>query len=159
MQNTAPHLLLQVTCMWYSHTMSFKPHTVDMLKQKGLRATPKRAAILDALVNAHVPVSAEEIHVRVPTADLVTVYRALESLVGASLVREVRFKDSVVRYEMAEGYHHHHLVCTICGRVDELPHCDLAAIEKQALKTSKHFAEVKEHALEFFGTCVTCARR
>jgi Fur family ferric uptake transcriptional regulator len=78
--------------------------------------------------------------------------------VARGLAREVRFKDGIVRYELAEKYHHHHLVCTNCGRIDELPHCDMRALERWALRGSRHFARVDEHALEFFGTCAACAK-
>lgn len=140
--------------------MSYKPDTTATLRERGLKATRGRAVLLDALMASHEPISAEELHARSRAVDLVTVYRTLQSLVAARLVREVRFKDSTVRYECAEDMrHHHHLVCTRCGTVDDLPDCVLDALESAALRKSKRFASVDEHALEFFGTCVSCAKR
>lgn len=129
-----------------------------MLRERGLKATRGRIALLEALFDAARPVSAEDMHSRVNSVDLVTVYRTLQSLVEASVVREVRFKDSVVRYEVAESMHHHHLVCIGCGDVDELPDCNLNSLEFMALKQSKKFVSIDEHSLEFFGTCVQCAK-
>lgn len=138
--------------------MSIRPGTDIILRDAGVRPTLRRGAIYDALAGTDTPKSAESIHRKVKS-DLVTVYRTLETFVGAGLAREVRFKDDVVRYELAEKRHHHHLVCTSCDRIDELPYCDVAAIEKQALRASKNFVRVHEHALEFFGTCASCAKR
>lgn len=130
-----------------------------LLRAKGLRATPARVALLSALMRARGPLSADDLHAKVPSADLVTVYRALQNFTAAGLVREVRFKDATARYEFAHGAHHHHLVCTGCGMIDELPECDVAALEQEVLAKSKRFAAIEEHALEFFGTCAVCAKR
>lgn len=132
----------------------------EVLAKKGLRATPHRLVLLGTLATANTPKTAEELHVRMKSMDLVTVYRNLQSLVAAGLVNEVRFKDTNVRYEISDGDgHHHHLVCTGCGLVAELEECDLKPFERQALKKSRIFASVEEHALEFFGTCVSCAKK
>lgn len=138
--------------------MSWKPPTQALLRARGVRPTPRRVLLLDALRAFARPVSAEELHGRVKQADLVTVYRTLESFVAVRLVREVRFRDATTRYELAETHHHHHLVCTNCGTVDELPECDLHALEASVLKRSKKFRSLEDHALEFFGTCVSCAK-
>lgn len=130
----------------------------ELLREKGLRATPHRVAVLRALQEAASPVPAEKLHTAITSIDLVTVYRTLQSLVVSGLAREVRFKDSSVRYEFAGGEHHHHLVCTTCGMIDELPECDFSALEADVLAKSASFASVDEHALEFFGTCTSCAK-
>ena len=128
-----------------------------ILKEAKLRATPKRVALLSALQSARSPRTAEELHKAVKS-DLVTIYRNLQSLVGAGIVSEVRFKDSSVRYELAHG-HHHHIVCTGCGAVEELDGCDNSPLESQALRASERFSRIEEHALEFFGVCKSCIAR
>jgi Fe2+ or Zn2+ uptake regulation protein len=135
--------------------------TAETLRAKGVRPTRRRIALFDALRAYARPVAADELQVRVKVqTDLVTVYRALESFVTAGLAREVRFKDATIRYEIVEGvHHHHHVVCTGCGTVDELPNCDIRSLEKAALRTSEKFTSIHEHTLEFFGTCVSCIKR
>lgn len=127
----------------------------EQLRAKGLRATPKRILLLAALERAHKPQTAEELHAKVKS-DLVTVYRNLQSLVTAGIVSEVRFKDASVRYEISHG-HHHHIVCTTCGAIEELDACPTSSLETEALRASSRFSRVEEHALEFFGVCRSCA--
>lgn len=134
--------------------MEFDPTT--QLRSRKLRATPHRIALWEALSKKHAPATAEDMH-REVDADLVTIYRNLQSLVAAGLVREVRFKDTTVRYEIVHGGHHHHIVCTGCGVVDELPECTITSLEKPVLQASEKFVSIDEHSLEFFGTCRACA--
>jgi Fur family ferric uptake transcriptional regulator len=127
----------------------------ESLTGHGLRVTPKRVALIEALQRAHSPQTAEELHAKMD-ADLVTVYRNLQNLVEAGVVSEVRFKDAVVRYELAHG-HHHHIVCTSCGTIEELEGCETSPLERQALNASEKFSRINEHSLEFFGLCKACA--
>jgi Fe2+ or Zn2+ uptake regulation protein len=130
-----------------------KSDAEELLRSKGLRATPKRKALLNAL---SAPATVENLHQKVPSADLVTVYRTMRDFVAVGLAREVRFKDASIRFESAKD-HHHHLVCTTCGVIAEVPECSVSSLEKRALKASKQFVSVEEHTLEFFGTCIACA--
>ena len=127
-----------------------------LLKTVGIRATPKRVALLHVLGKACEPLSAEILRSRVRGMDLVTIYRNLQEFVKTGIVQEVRFKDGIVRYEIAHT-HHHHLVCTDCGFVEEIELCDMALLEKRVLRHSRRFKVISEHALEFFGLCKKCA--
>lgn len=127
----------------------------QLLRSNGLRATPQRIALLRALHRAHKPQTAEELHAKTD-ADLVTIYRNLQSLVKARVVQEARFKDASVRYELSHG-HHHHIVCTSCGTIEELESCNTSPLDRQTLEVSKKFSRINEHSLEFFGICRSCA--
>lgn len=127
----------------------------SILRGAGLRATPQRLALLHALGKAKSPQTAEELHAKAD-ADLATVYRNLQSLVKAGVVQEARFKDASVRYELSHG-HHHHIVCTTCGAIEELDGCNNSPLEQQALRASEKFSRINEHSLEFFGICRSCA--
>lgn len=129
----------------------------DLLRSVSLRATPGRIALVNALRNVKTPLTVEEIHAEVQNIDLVTVYRILDHLRRNGLVHEVHFKSSPVRYELHGHGHHHHIVCTYCGRIAELPECDIETIESRVLKSSS-FARITEHTLEFFGSCNDCTR-
>ena len=132
--------------------------STTLLRNVGLRATPGRIALLNALMAESRPLTVEELHAKVPQTDLVTVYRTAQSFVERNLVQEVQLKKEPVRYEFFSGMHHHHLICTGCGTIDELPECDLGKIEQAVLRKSS-FASVNDHSLDFFGFCRACANK
>lgn len=85
-----------------------------------------------------------------------TVFRTLNLLAELGLLERIRGTDDVERYLVTcTGEHHHHLICSSCGRVEELPECPVA--DKLAeLAAARHF-QVKSHNLEVFGLCERCA--
>jgi Fur family ferric uptake transcriptional regulator len=50
--------------------------------------------------------------------------------------------------------HHHHLVCSGCGRVLDFTGCSLADLE-QKLSQETNF-DINGHLLEFYGLCPDC---
>lgn len=129
------------------------------LKEFGLKATQPRLAILDTLNASQIPLSAREIHRKVKSAnaDQATIYRNLQTLAAAGLIRRVNFQHDHNHYELA-GHHHHHAICENCGKVVDISKCDIAGLEKQVLAVSG-FAQINSHALEFFGLCKNCASK
>lgn len=123
--------------------------------------TPVRRALIEILVAAREPLSPDELLERLAkrrmSINKTTIYRQLENLLRLGLVHEVRLGDRPVRYELADPHdsHHHHLVCTACGRVEdvELPG-DLSTFEKAITRRKKFI--VLRHSLEFFGLCRKC---
>lgn len=89
-------------------------------------------------------------------------YRNLAELESVGLVRRVASEDGFGRYELAEELtgHHHHLMCSRCGRVQDL-HIP-TALEHQldrtldALAREARFASVS-HRLDLIGLCRDCA--
>lgn len=92
-----------------------QPHDCkDELRQAGSRATPGRLALLGVLEAARRPLTVKEIEVKLRALNPVTLYRALEGLVVAGLVRK-GVEGRVAHFEYAGKPHHHHLVCVDCG--------------------------------------------
>ena len=134
----------------------------------GYRLTIPRGAILDALSKTSKHLSAEDVyrivHKNYPGVGLTTVYRTLELLVEMGLVFKFDFGDGRARYELAEGpkgeRHHHHLVCTACGRV--IDYTDFIDEEKELLGQteqglSKKFNfKITNHLIQFYGLCDSC---
>jgi Fur family transcriptional regulator, ferric uptake regulator len=88
---------------------------------------------------------------------LTTVYRALQALTESAEVDVLRTGDGEAVYRACRTeFHHHHLVCRVCGRTIEVAG---PAVEHWAEKVgAEHgFAEVT-HTVEIFGTCPDCAR-
>ena len=83
--------------------------------------------------------------------DLVTLYRNVESLQKLGKVKQINLNDRQSYYELNGGIHHHHLVCTNCGRLEDIE-VEEINLNKAFLK-NHGFAKVTDHSLEFFGIC------
>ena len=137
----------------------------------GYRITVPREAILDVLSKTSEHLSAEDIYLAVhkvyPNIGLTTIYRTLELLVHIGLVSKFDFGDGRARYELSEGpkgkRHHHHLVCTNCGRV--IDYTDFIDEEIELLgQTEKGLAQkfnfkITNHVIQFYGLCEQCRRK
>ena len=134
----------------------------------GYRITIPRQEILRVLSQTDEHLSAEEIYMRVhktyPAVGLTTVYRTLELLGQMGLVLRFDVGDGKARYELTEGpkgvRHHHHLICSNCGRV--IDYTDFIDEEKELLdKTEKGLSEkysfkILNHQIQFYGLCNEC---
>lgn len=87
----------------------------------GLKATAGRMRLLHLLEKAREPLMAQQIAERLGL-NVVTAYRALESLVQAGLVRQGS-DGRAAQYSYAMKPHHHHMVCTDCGVRQECVVC------------------------------------
>ena len=133
----------------------------ELLKQHGLKATAARTAVLRVLSGSKTPLSVQAVVDALPkgSADQATVYRVLEAFVEKGIARQVDLGKGHASFEREGASHHHHLVCTHCGRVEDVEDCDADAFAAQALERSKQFARVARHSLELFGTCKECGKK
>ena len=94
-----------------------------LLNGQQQRLTPTRELIVDVLDAADRPLTIPEILGRAPGLAQSSLYRNLVVLEQAGVVHRLVTHDDFARYELAEDLtgHHHHLVCSNCGRVDDLP--------------------------------------
>ena len=90
-----------------------------------------------------------------------SVYRNLVVLEDAGVVRRIVTNDEFSRYELAEDLtgHHHHLICSKCGAVDDFTVS--AALEAEIEKVLKRVAKRHEftidgHRLDLIGACSEC---
>lgn len=149
------------------------PVTVDprrtvpgLLAEQGFRLTTPRRAVLDVLADQEAPLSVAEIRRRLKNrpVNLVSVYRSLNLLVRIGVVRVADAVKGTQRFELAERFtgHHHHLICQLCGRIEDLAGCllkdrVLTALNRRLLR-SKRF-RVTDHELQLFGLCRACDAR
>ncbi|MBI3115321.1 MAG: transcriptional repressor [Candidatus Kerfeldbacteria bacterium] len=136
--------------------MEPSPSPSILLRRAKLKVTPTRVALLRILASAKHPLSIAKIARALrQSADRVTLYRALDALAKAGIVRRIDLQHGHAHYELAQD-DHHHLVCTSCGRTASirLPH--RLTVSPVTLRRTG-FARVTRHALEFFGLCRSCA--
>lgn len=86
----------------------------EELHAAGSRATPGRLSVLKLLEKERAPLTVQAIEKKVTDLNQVTIYRILETLTKAGLVR-MGLSGRVARFEYAGNPHHHHLVCVDCG--------------------------------------------
>ncbi len=133
----------------------------DLLAGTGLKNTKPRLAVASALISADRPITAAEIFQLVCDglvhADLSTVYRTLEIMVGKGLVEKAVMNDGMARYQLRKNDHRHHLVCTGCSRMVPIEGCPLAEIEKSVVQKTSF--DITGHRLELYGICPDCKAR
>ena len=135
------------------------------LKSAGLKATGPRMRILelfeDALVNGpNRHLTAEDVYKQLVAEEfdvgLATVYRVLSQFESAGLIVRRYFGNDRATYEMDDGSHHDHIVCTRCGRVEEFVDEE---IERRQREIAHRLGfELEDHALSLYGICEECRK-
>ena len=131
---------------------------VAALKQRGLRITPQRLAVLAILAQSRSHPSVEEIHRRVlsqfPTTSLATIYKTINLLKELGEVLELGFSDWGSRYDGRHPQPHPHVICTRCGAIADPDYADMPQMAREmAVKSGYH---ITSHRLDFFGLCPAC---
>jgi Fur family ferric uptake transcriptional regulator len=123
------------------------------------RLTEQRRLILGKLAGLKKYVSAKDLHARLgdvaPRIGLATVYRTLEALRELGLVATAAQPHGETAYVFCRSGHHHHAVCTQCGRVDDVP-CRALPKYERILSNALRFRLTK-HQVEFYGVCARCS--
>jgi Fur family ferric uptake transcriptional regulator len=130
------------------------------LRKAGYRNGAARAALVDLLDTQTCCASAADLHEtlrnRGRDVGLASVYRVLESLLESGLVQRVDVGDGVARYEpvRTSEEHHHHLVCTGCGKVEAFTDPGLERAIHRVEETSGY--AVDTHDVVLHGACADC---
>jgi Fur family ferric uptake transcriptional regulator len=132
-----------------------------ILRQSGYKLTPQRRAVVSeiAMCHEHLTPAAlyERVHRKHKKIGLVTVYRTLEVLTELGLICQVHGEGVQRSYLLRRpSGHHHHLVCSGCGKVVDFAQCNITRLE-QKLSRETGFA-IDSHLLEFLGRCRECRR-
>ena len=135
---------------------------IDELKNTGLKATLPRLKILEIFqTGTQRHMTAEDVF-RVLLNErsdigLATVYRVLTQFEQAGILERSHFESGKAVYELNEGTHHDHLICTSCGKVEEFYD---AEIERRQLMIAKDKGWImQDHAMSLYGLCGECASR
>jgi len=137
-------------------------NTTTTFKENEIKKTLARTAILDILKRVKKPIDVSEIIERLKSMkikiDRVTVFRNINLLVKKELISKVEFNEGKYRYELSSLPHHHHLVCTKCGRINDIESNPLhKEIDKISETVNKIYDfKIEEHKVEFFGKCKIC---
>lgn len=119
------------------------------------RNTRQKEAIRTAFLTENRPLSPEETlncaQEQVEGISIATIYRNISSLVEERWLTPVSIPGEAARYEIAGKGHHHHFRCNQCGKVYEMPGCDLSSKPK----LPRGFRATR-HEFFVFGICSGC---
>jgi Fur family transcriptional regulator, ferric uptake regulator len=128
----------------------------DAALPTGIRATAQRLAVVRAVDEANGAFTVQELHDRArafePRLGLATTYRTLELLREHGGVHPLLGDRAA--YVRCRPDHHHHLVCTSCGGVEET---ELCAAPPASELQRRHGFRADGHELDIYGTCRRCA--
>ena len=83
-----------------------------------------------------------------------TVFRTLEVLEDLGVVERLDLPSGEHAYVGCEPAHHHHVVCSGCGRTEEIEDAGLRTVVADIARRTGY--RVDDHRLEVFGRCPTC---
>jgi len=144
---------------------SGKPPPLDVLRaqlrEKGLRATASRVAVLERLQQVTTPVSHAELAAELSPRgwDRATIYRNLIDLTEVGLVRRTDVGDHLWRFELRDESDRHgndehpHFVCDACGDILCLPD---QVVQIKAARGAPRSLRRKGIQIQLKGRCDRC---
>nr|WP_315191261.1 ferric iron uptake transcriptional regulator [uncultured Albidiferax sp.] len=135
---------------------------IDELKNTGLKATLPRLKILEIFQSGELRHMTAEDVFRVLLLEhsdigLATVYRVLTQFEQAGILSRSHFESGKSVYELNEGRHHDHFVCTSCGKVEEF--FDAEIEQRQQIVAKAMGWTVQDHAMSLYGLCADCSAK
>ncbi|HEX3318984.1 MAG TPA: Fur family transcriptional regulator [Solirubrobacteraceae bacterium] len=130
----------------------------DALHERGMRVTPQRLVIHEALQHLDRHATAEqvrdEVAGRLPGVSLPTVYATLDLLEELGLARRVRAGSGAVLYD-PHTKPHQHALCRSCGTVEDLE----ADVDATGALTAARQAGFEPEGADTVvtGLCAACA--
>lgn len=130
----------------------------------GLRATAQRRAVMNAAISLApehfgVPDILEAVSRtnKTPRLGRATVYRTLEHLIDAGILRKLHLDTGAAVFELIEGdVHHEHMICELCGDVIEFESPEIERIQDELCRQLGF--EPISHLLRITGVCAVCKK-
>lgn len=142
------------------HEHFHAPPRIDLgehLRGMGYRLTPQRRLIMDIILDAPTPLTAQGVFQSVQAhsdrVDQATVYRTLELFQKIGLIYASQ-KESQTVYERAAHVPHHHLVCRKCGKIEHLSDHHFQHLVDHLWE--EHRFQVEINHLTLTGLCEHC---
>jgi Fur family peroxide stress response transcriptional regulator len=130
------------------------------LKEHGLKVTPQRMAVLEAVDALHNHPTSDEvfqvIRKKYPSIATGTVYKILDTLAEKGIIRRVKTERGLLRYDAVTSGHHH-LYCAVSERIEDYYNDELTSLLKDYFRKNhiKDF-EIEEIKLQIIGRFPEC---
>ena len=121
-----------------------------------MRLTKQRKLIIDLLIKAKKPLSAEAILTQLPPdiMNLSTIYRNLDSFHQAGLLGKSIMEGRSYYYHN-DGSHHHYMICKTCQKMVPID-CHLDELTKRVARQANF--KITGHDMTVYGYCQTCQK-
>ena len=134
---------------------------IEAVRRSGLRLTAARRLVLEALLKARAPISAEEIADglggRMTQSDIASVYRNLETLGELGLVRHFHAGHGPGRYVLESFGDREYLACESCGMLESVEPSSLDGVRDKVREVSGFEARFSHFPI--VGLCAKCAKK
>ena len=131
---------------------------VDGLEQAGIRVTEPRRAVAGLIANRDGHFTAADLVAQSRRQRLAigraTIFRALDLFVDLHLVERLDLPSGEHAYVACEPAHHHHVVCSRCGRSVEVEDFGMSDVTREVARRTGF--RIERHRLELFGVCPDC---
>lgn len=138
--------------------MSSPAPFVAALDAAGHRLTGPRRALVDLIAARDGHFTAADLVADVSARSLgigrATVFRSLDVLLDLGVVERIDLPSGEHAYVACEPTHHHHVVCSRCGRAADIEDAGLASVVDDVEHRTGY--RIDRHRLELFGLCPTC---
>ena len=129
-----------------------------VLDRAGVRLTDARRAVLGLIDERPGGFTANDLvadaRAQRVAVGRASVFRTVELLEDLSLVERLDLPSGEHTYVACEPAHHHHVVCSRCGKATEIANCGITAVARQVARRTGY--QIDTHRLELFGLCPDC---
>jgi Fur family transcriptional regulator, ferric uptake regulator len=131
---------------------------IDALADAGMRSTEPRRAVAELIAARGGHFTARELVDDAAERRLAigraTVFRALETFADLGLVERLDLPSGEHAYVACEPAHHHHVVCSRCGRSTEVEDSGMSDVVREVARRTGY--RIERHRVELFGICPEC---
>ncbi len=128
------------------------------LDAAGYRQTAPRRALTSLVAGLDGPFTSAQVVDEAGAQGLrvgrATVFRTLDALERSGAIERIDLPSGDHAYVACAPAHHHHVVCSACGRTAEVADGDLAALVARIGRRTGY--RIDTHRLELFGLCPAC---
>ncbi len=145
----------------YTPPMDAPSSIVRALDDAGYRLTAPRLAVAQLIEDHDGHFTASELAAAARDRRIglsrATLFRALDLLVELGVVERLDLPSGEHAYVECAPVHHHHVVCSRCGRTAEVDDAGLSDAVREIGRGSGY--RIESHRLELFGLCPSCQAR
>ncbi len=131
---------------------------VRTLDSSGRRLTAPRRAVAELIDGRVGAFTAAELvaqaKVERPGLGRATVFRTLDLFLELGAVERIELPDGRHAYVVSGPEHHHHVICSRCGRITDIDDRGIKALTKKIAKRTGY--AIDTHQLAMSGLCPAC---